>query len=120
MAEETHEGSCQCGAVRFTATVDLSGAVVCNCSRCRRLGSVLVFAEPGKVTFHAGEGATREYLFNTDTIRHQFCPTCGIEAHAYGRMPDGSPMTAINVNCLDGVDPMEVRKSATFFDGASA
>lgn len=31
-----HEGSCLCGAVRFTATGSLRGVVYCHCSQCRK------------------------------------------------------------------------------------
>jgi hypothetical protein len=65
-----------------------------------------------------GEDALTEYLFNSRTIRHLFCRTCGIESFAYGRMPDGTPIAAINVNCLEDVDPMALPTS--FFDGRSA
>ena len=65
-----------------------------------------------------GEDSLTEYLFNRHVIRHQFCRTCGIEPFAYGAMPDGTPMVAINVNCLDGVDPRAL--PATRFDGRSA
>ena len=44
MTAEHYSGSCQCGAVAFEADVDISEPVACNCSRCRRLGSVLAFA----------------------------------------------------------------------------
>ena len=118
MTVETYHGSCQCGAVRFTAELDLDSVVTCNCSRCRRLGSVLAFAPAGKFHLEAGEGATTEYLFNKHAISHRFCTTCGIQAYSMGSMPDGAPMAAVNVNCLDGVDPRAL--TAHHFDGASA
>lgn len=39
-----YHGGCQCGTVRFTVEASLDHPIVCNCSRCQRLGSVLVFA----------------------------------------------------------------------------
>lgn len=104
MPAQTYHGSCQCGAVSFDATLDISHPITCDCSRCRRLGSVLAFAPRENFTLLSGEDALVEYLFNRHAIRHQFCRICGIEPFAYGAMPDGTPMIAINVNCLDGVD----------------
>ena len=109
MAEQTYSGSCQCRAIEFEAPLDLEKTVTCNCSRCQRLGWVMAFAPRAAVTIAKGEGATREYLFNRNKIRHQFCPTCGIETFAFAEGPDGTPMMAINVNCLDGVDPRALK-----------
>ena len=105
MTEQTYRGSCQCEAVQFEAPLDLDNAMVCNCSRCQRLGWVMAFAPRAKVTISRGEGATTEFLFNKHSIRHQFCPVCGIEPFAFASAPDGTAMVAINVNCLEGVDP---------------
>lgn len=113
-----HSGSCQCGAVAFEAELDLSKPVItCNCSRCRRLGSRLAFTGEDSFTLLRGEAALSEYLFNRHAIHHLFCKTCGIEFFARGAMPDGTPMVAINVNCLDGVDPLAL--ATHFHDGAA-
>lgn len=104
-----YTGGCQCGAVRYEVDATLDQPVTCNCSRCQRLGSVLVFAPRDKFTLLSGEDNLSEYLFNKRVIRHLFCKTCGIESFAYGQMPDGTPMVAVNVNCLDGVEPRELK-----------
>ena len=118
MSVEHHAGSCQCGAVAFEVDADLSAPTVCNCSRCRRLGSVLAFAPRDAFRLLRGEDALTEYTFNRHVIRHRFCRVCGIEPFAYGAMSDGTPMVAINLNCLDGVDARALPARA--FDGASA
>ena len=117
MAVEHHTGSCQCGAVAYEVDVDISEPIACNCSRCRRLGSLLAFAPRSSFTLVKGEDATSAYLFNTRTIRHLFCATCGIESFALGATPDGTEMVAVNVNCLDGVDPRALAFATV--DGAS-
>jgi hypothetical protein len=118
MAVSHYTGSCQCGAVAYEVDVDISTPVACNCSRCRRLGSLLAFAPRSAFTLLRGEGATTEYQFNKHVIHHLFCTTCGVQSYATGRTPDGSEMVAINVNCLDGVDPRSL--AFTTVDGASA
>ncbi|MCX7645415.1 MAG: GFA family protein [Rhodobacteraceae bacterium] len=117
MAAQRYRGSCQCGRVAWEVDIDLAGAVSCNCSRCRRLGAVLAFAPRMAFTLHSGEGALSEYLFNTRTIRHLFCRTCGIEGFAFGAMPDGTEVVAVNVNCLAGVDARTLPVTAV--DGAA-
>jgi hypothetical protein len=117
MTEQTYRGSCQCQAVQFEAPLDLDHAISCNCSRCQRLGSVLAFTPREKFELSKGEGATTEYLFNQHRIRHQFCTVCGIEPFAYASGKDGTPMVAVNVNCLDGVDSRAL--SPKHYDGRS-
>ncbi len=95
----------------------MSRPVGCNCSRCRRLGSRLAFTAPEGFMLLPGEGALTEYTFNRHAIRHQFCATCGIEPFAFGTAPDGREMVAINVNCLDDVDPLAL--PTHFHDGRS-
>jgi hypothetical protein len=117
LTEQTYRGSCQCQAVQFEAALDLDNTMTCNCSRCQRLGWVMAFTPRAKVTISQGEGATNEYLFNKERIRHQFCPTCGIEPYAFAAAPDGTEMVAVNVNCLDGVDARALQSKVV--DGRS-
>lgn len=113
-----YEGSCQCGAVSYEVDVDIETSITCNCSRCQRMGFVLAFAPRDAFVLTAGEDNLTEYRFNKKAIQHLFCSTCGVESFAYGSMPDGSPIAAINVNCLEGVDPRAL--SPQQVDGASA
>jgi hypothetical protein len=92
-------------AVKYEVDVDLDNCITCNCSRCRKLGSVLAFAPRDSFTLQSGEGSMTEYRFNKKQIQHWFCKTCGIQSFSYGAMPDGTPIAAINVNCLEGVEP---------------
>ncbi len=105
MATQHYEGGCQCGAVTYEVDADLDNTVTCNCSRCQRLGAVFAFAPQDQFTLKSGEEQLTEFLFNSRQIRHLFCRTCGIESFALGAMADGSPIAAINVNCLEGVEP---------------
>jgi hypothetical protein len=38
-----------------------------------------------------------------------FCRACGVQPFARGKTRDGSPMMAINVRCLEGVEPGELK-----------
>ena len=70
---------------------------------------MLTFTPRDKFTLKSGEDNLTEYLFNKNRIHHQFCKTCGIETFAYGGQPGGPPMVAVNVNCLDGIDPRTLK-----------
>jgi hypothetical protein len=109
MTAQVYQGGCQCGAVRYEVTVDLDSTVVCNCSRCRRLGTIMAFTTMDKFELLSDKDATTEYLFNKHVIHHLFCSTCGIQSYSYGTRPDGAEMVAINSRCLDGVDPEQLK-----------
>ena len=113
-----HTGGCHCGKVRFSADVDLSNPVIeCNCSHCQRKGFLLAFGPRSAMTIEQGEDVLVEYRFNTGKIAHQFCPTCGVEAFAWGEAKDGSPTVAVNVRCLDGIDLSNLTRQP--WDGAN-
>ncbi len=100
----THNGSCHCGAVKYTVELDLGKVLACNCSMCGKSGTLLAFVPTDKFQLLAGEDALTSYTFNKHVIIHSFCRTCGIKSFARGKKPDGTPMVAINVRCLDDVD----------------
>ncbi len=99
-----HRGSCHCGAIAFDVDASMEGVIECNCSLCSRRGYLLWFVPRAKVAFDAGEQASTVYRFNKHHIAHHFCPTCGCAPYAAADAPDGTPMVAVNVRCLDGVD----------------
>jgi hypothetical protein len=102
---QNYSGGCQCGAVRYDVTADIGEVLSCNCSRCGKLGSLLTFVPADAFHLKAGDGAMTEYQFNNHHIHHKFCKICGIQSFANGKGPGGAEMVAINVRCLDGVDP---------------
>jgi hypothetical protein len=113
-----YSGGCHCGATRFEVDIDTDKPVMCNCSRCAKLGWAMGFAP--LASFHLTKtGPLTEYLFNKETIRHQFCTICGIESFAYANSPDGTPTVAVNLNCLDGIDARALALKAHVYDGAS-
>ncbi|GGC45074.1 aldehyde-activating protein [Siccirubricoccus deserti] len=110
-----HTGGCHCGRVRFAVTADLAQVIACNCSICTKRGLLLAFVPPARFTLEAGEDALTDYQFGRKTIHHLFCAGCGVESFARGRKPDGAEMIAVNVRCLDGVDPDSLERMP--FDG---
>ena len=115
---KTYSGGCHCGKVRYEVKVDLSSPVVmCNCSRCSKLGAMLAFAPVDQLTLKEGGDVLTDYQFNKKVIHHMFCSVCGIESFARGTGPDGKEMCAINVRCLDDVD-IDALKTMKF-DGKS-
>jgi hypothetical protein len=116
---QTYTGGCHCGRVRYSVMSALTPVMACNCSICSKRGSILTFVAPDQFTLTKGdEAALTEYRFNKHVIRHLFCPTCGILSYARGAVPaTGQEMVAVNVRCLDGVDPSGL--AITQVDGRS-
>jgi len=110
-------GGCHCGRVRYEVESDLETLVSCNCSICQKRGSILTFVPHEKFHLLAGQDALTDYQFNKKVIHHVFCATCGVASYSEGKRPDGEPMVAINVRCLDGVDVSSM--TPRFFDGRS-
>ena len=114
----TYTGSCHCGQITFTFEAEITQALSCNCSLCRRRGSLLSFVPRGALTLRtpasdaaAPDAAARDaaapdavYRFHTHQIAHHFCPTCGIHTHGEGTAPNGTAMAAINLRCVDQID----------------
>ena len=97
-------GGCHCGAIRFEAEGDFTSGIECNCTHCDIKGFVLAFVPRDNFTLTRGEDAFSTYHFNTGTIDHNFCTTCGVEAFGIGKGPDGMEMAAINLRCVDHLD----------------
>jgi len=103
-----HTGSCHCGTVKFTVEGDIEQAIECNCSHCSRKGFLLWFVSPEAFRITAGADHLTTYTFNTHAIQHRFCQVCGTQPFAMGRTPDGKESCAINLRCLEDVDPAAI------------
>jgi hypothetical protein len=112
-----YKGSCHCGDVSYEVEFEREPdeAMECNCTYCSRKGNLLWFAPRDKLKITQGEGKLATYTFNKHVIQHEFCPRCGIGPFGFGKDPKGNLTAAINVRCLEDVDPLKVKRK--FFDG---
>ena len=99
-----YQGSCHCGAVAFEVDGEIDAALACNCSMCRRRGSLLWFVARDQLRLRTPDEAAATYTFNKHVIKHRFCATCGIHPYGEGVDPKGNAMAAINLRCVDGID----------------
>ncbi|MBD7988786.1 GFA family protein [Luteimonas sp. Sa2BVA3] len=114
-----YQGGCHCGGIAFELEAEaITEAIDCNCSMCRRRGSLLAFFPRAALTLSTPESALRTYTFNRHAIRHHFCPTCGIAPFSEGADPrSGAEMAAVNLRCVPDVDLSALK--VTPVDGAS-
>ena len=111
----SYDGSCHCGAVRFTIETDFQKLTTCDCSICRRKNALMVKVPEQRMTVHSGSENLAEYRFHTATARHFFCKTCGI--YPFHRKRVTPDFYGVNVFCLEDFDPEGILVRATVGKG---
>jgi hypothetical protein len=112
--ETQYNGSCHCGAIEFTATVDLSKVSRCNCSVCTKHGLMGCLTKPENVVLVAGDPAV--YEWGAKIGKRYFCRDCGTHCFTRGDLAEiGGPFAGVNVHALDGVDPFQL--TPVYWDG---
>jgi hypothetical protein len=112
-----YKGSCHCGKIQFETEGELTEAMECNCSICRRRGYLLWFVPLAKFRLLTPQANISTYQFNKKLINHNFCPTCGCAPFGTGSDGKGHEMAAINVRCLDDLSISGLK--INFYDGKS-
>lgn len=110
------EGSCLCGAVRWTFEGEIDGATACNCTACRRYG-VLWAYDYEDHGIHV-TGPTEAFVRNDGgSLGFHFCPTCGCVAYWRGLEPmsDGRRRIAVNLRLAEPDDVADI--PIDHFDG---
>jgi hypothetical protein len=126
MTKKTYHGSCHCGAVAFTAAIDLdAGTTRCNCSICTKARAWFVAVKPADLIIEKGEDHLADYSWTPPGgarvgLHYRFCRTCGIRAFARGEEADlGGTFYAVAIAALDDVeqDIDALARSITYVDG---
>lgn len=113
-----HKATCHCGTVEIE--LELPDGLVdvrrCDCSMCRRRGSIVASVPLSGIHMIKGSKALKLYQFNTKTAKHYFCINCGIYTHHQRRSkPD---QYGFNVACLEGINPLKIEGIPTY-DGVT-
>jgi hypothetical protein len=113
-----YKGGCHCGKVAFDVDGEIDHVLECNCSICSKRGYLLWFVPRASLHLKTPESELSTYTFNKHRIKHHFCPTCGVAPFGMGSDGKGDAMAAMNVRCLEGVDPASLETVP--YDGRSA
>lgn len=89
------EGACHCGAVRWRFDGVPESATVCNCTVCRRYGTIWAYDFENEA-IHV-DGPTQAYV-RGKAIGFHFCPTCGCMVYWLGLQPNAEGRRRIAVN----------------------
>jgi hypothetical protein len=110
------EGSCHCGAVKLRLPAMPAKATRCNCSLCRRLGSVWAYYELTTVRIEGHPENTEGYIQGDRTLRTVRCKTCGCVTHWEPLDPSRNTRHGVNLNNFPPalLEQVDVRR----FDGA--
>ena len=74
-------GTCHCGALRIEIAQPPTEITNCNCSICRRLGTLWAYYPVEQVSIHGHPEHTDSYVHGDRTLRVVRCKTCGCTSH---------------------------------------
>ncbi len=78
---ERLSGSCHCGALTIEIPAPPTEITSCNCSICRRLGTLWAYYPAEQVTVSGHPESTDSYVHGDRTLRLVRCKTCGCVSH---------------------------------------
>lgn len=82
------EASCHCGAIRFSVEHAPGDVNSCNCSICRRYGTLWGYYPPRAVQFASDNGPTDTYMWGDRSLAFHRCRNCGCVTHWRATDPD--------------------------------
>ncbi len=112
------ESSCHCGAVQLKIEAEAPTTLTsCNCSICRRYGSLMAYFSPKQVKVSGAEGATARYVWGDKMLAFVRCASCGCFTHWEALDPNSTlDRMGVNARLFTNFDisALPVRR----FDGA--
>jgi hypothetical protein len=108
--------TCHCGAVRVEIPRRPRSVTNCNCSICRRYGTLWAYYEASQVRIIAEPGALGGYAWGDKTLRFARCNHCGCVTHWESIEPGALGRMGVNVRNFDpdAIGPVRIRR----LDGA--
>ena len=110
--------TCHCGAVRIELARKPRRLTNCNCSICRRYGTLWAYYKANDVRVLAEPGATASYCWGDKSLRFVRCNTCGCVTHWEPLQPNASSRVGVNARNFEpsAIGDVRIRR----LDGASS
>jgi hypothetical protein len=109
--------TCHCGAVALEIAEAPQQLTSCNCSICRRLGTLWAYYHPAQVKIVAAPGATVPYVWGDRCLALHRCKECGCVTHWEPLDPARQDRMGVNARLMDPavIEHVRVRR----LDGAA-
>ena len=109
--------TCHCGAVRIEVSRRPRTLTNCNCSICRRYGTLWAYYKTSEVRVIGAVGATSTYAWGDKSLRFVRCSTCGCITHWEPTHPREDSKMGVNARNFEpgSLESIRIR----LLDGAS-
>ena len=94
-------GTCHCGAVRLVLPRRPRSLTACNCSICRRYGTLWAYYKAGTVRVEHARGATSAYLWGDRRLKFVRCARCGCVTHWERSRRTPASRTGVNARLFE-------------------
>ena len=108
--------TCHCGTVRIEIPRRPRSLTNCNCSICRRYGTLWAYYPASEVRRSAPDGATEAYQWGDRQLQFVRCKTCGCVMNWEDVNPGASSRVGVNARNFDPAALGQVR--IRLLDGA--
>lgn len=108
--------TCHCGAVKIAIPRVPESLTNCDCSICRRYGTLWAYFQSPEVQIEAEAGATDEYSWGRESLAFVRCRGCGCVTHWKPLVPERGLRMGVNARNFtpEQLGPVRIR----LLDGA--
>ena len=92
---------CHCGTVRIEVPRKPASITACNCSICRRYGTLWAYYKASTVRVHLQPGTAHEYVWGDRQLRFVRCGACGCVTHWEALDPGPASRMGVNARNFD-------------------